>query len=84
MTVEEFLSSYGGNASVSIDGYCEESKYDYFHEVEEWRLSDDNPNHYKPTCITKEPWWNEVKNREVKLWNIVDGERHSEVYIKLE
>ncbi len=73
MTVEELLQNYGGNECVSIEGYCEEEHYDYFREVDEWELSDDNPNHYKPTCIVKEPWWNEVKDREIKEWNIIGG-----------
>lgn len=50
MTVQEFLQNYGGNECVSIEGYCEEKHYDYFREADEWELSDDNPNHYKPTC----------------------------------
>lgn len=66
MTVKEFLQNYGGNECVSIEGYCEEEHYDYFREADEWELSDDNPNHYKPTCIAKESWWNEVKDREIK------------------
>lgn len=61
MTVQEFLQNYGGNECVSIEGYCEEKHYDYFREADEWELSADNPNHYKPTCIAEEPWWNEVK-----------------------
>ena len=65
MTVIEFLQNYGGNECVSIEGYCEEEHYDYFREADEWELSDDNPNHYKPTCIAKESWWNEVKDREL-------------------
>lgn len=56
MTVQEFLQNYGGNECVSIEGYCEEKHYDYFREADEWELSDDNPNHYKPTCIAEEPW----------------------------
>lgn len=44
-----------------------------FREADEWELSDDNPNHYKPTCIAEEPWWNEVKDREIKEWNIIGG-----------
>ncbi len=73
MTVQEFLQNYGGNECVSIEGYCEEKHYDYFREADEWELSDDNPNHYKPTCIAEEPWWNEVKDREIKEWNIIGG-----------
>lgn len=39
-------------------------------------ISDDNPNHYKPSCIPKELLWNEVKDREIKdreikVWNII-------------
>lgn len=51
MTVEKFLQNYGGNECVSIEGYCEEASYDYYAEVDEDFLSDDNPNHYKPTCV---------------------------------
>ena len=53
MAVKEFLQNYGGNECVSIEGYCEEEHYDYFREADEWELSDDNPNHYKPTCIAE-------------------------------
>lgn len=80
MTLEEFLLKYGGNGCVSIEGYCEEASYDYYTEVDE-----DNPNHYKPTCIAKEPWWNEVKDREIKRWNIIGGGMYKvELWIDLE
>lgn len=36
-------------------------------------ISDDNPNHYKPSCIANELLWNEVKDREIKVWNIIGG-----------
>ena len=84
MTVEEFLQSYGGNKCVTIEGYCEEENYDYYTDVDDYYLSDDNPNHYMPACITKEPWWNEVKNREIKNWNIIGGDMYKvELYIEL-
>lgn len=73
------------NECVSIEGYCEEAHYDYFREADEWELSDDNPNHYKPTCIAEEPWWNEVKDREIKEWNIIGGGMYKvELWIDLE
>ena len=76
---------YGGNECVSIEGYCEEKHYDSFREADEWELSDDNPNHYKPTCIAEEPWWNEVKDREIKEWNIIGGGMYKvELWIDLE
>lgn len=85
MTVEEFLQNYGGNECVSIKGYCEEEYYDNFREADEWELSDDNCNHYKPTCIAKEPWWNEVKDRKIKKWNIIGGGMYKvELWIDLE
>lgn len=85
MTLEEFLLKYGGNGCVSIEGYCEEASYDYYTEVDEDNLSDDNPNHCKPTCIAKEPWWNEVKDREIKRWNIIGGGMYKvELWIDLE
>lgn len=87
MTLEEFLLKYGGNGCVSIEGYCEEASYDYYTEVDDDNLSDDNPNHYKPklTCIAKEPWWNKVKDREIKRWNIIGGGMYKvELWIDLE
>lgn len=82
MTVEEFLQSYGGNKCVSIKGYCEEEEYDYYTDVDDYYLSDDN--HYIPACIIKESWWNEVKNREIKNWNIIGGGMYKvELYIEL-
>ena len=73
MILEEFLENYRGNACISIDGYCEEKRYDYYTDVDDDYLSDDNPNHYKPTCLARESWWNEVKDREIKSWNIIGG-----------
>lgn len=73
MTVEEFLENYGGNGCITIEGYCEEKNYDYFVDVEDWKLTDDNSNHYKPTCIVKEPWWDAVKDRTITFWNIIGG-----------
>ena len=73
MTLEEFLQNYGGNACISIDGYCEEANYDFWTDVKDWELSDNNPNHYKPTCIARESWWDKVKDREIKNWNIIGG-----------
>lgn len=74
MTVQEFLQNYGGNECVSIEGYCEEKHYDYFREADEWELSDDNPNHYKPTCIAEEPWWSQgPRNQGMehhRRWNV--------------
>ena len=85
MTLEEFLLKYGGNGCVSIEGYCEEASYDYYTEVDDDNLSDDNLNHYKPTCIAKEPWWNKVKDREIKRWNIIGGGMYKvELWIDLE
>lgn len=85
MTLEEFLQNYGGNACISIDGYCEEANYDFWTDVKDWELSDNNPNHYKPTCIAKESWWDKVKDREIKNWNIIGGGMDKvELWINLE
>lgn len=73
MTLEEFLEKYDGDESISIEGYCDQEYYDYYTEVDEELLSDDNPNHYKPTSITNEPWWNEVKDREIRDSSIIGG-----------
>lgn len=56
MSLKEFFENYDGNAIISIEGYCEEASYDYYTEVDEEWLSDDNPNHYKPSCLAKESW----------------------------
>ena len=85
MTVAEFLQIYVGNECVSNKIYCEKEHYVSFGLVDEKEVSDDNPNHDKPTYITKEPWWNEVKNRKIKEWNIIDGGMHNvELRIDLE
>lgn len=85
MTLEEFLQNYGGNACISIDGYCEEANYDFWTDVKDWQLSDNNPNHYKPTCIARESWWDKVKDREIKNWNIIGGGMDKvELWINLE
>ena len=85
MTLEEFLQNYGGNACISIDGYCEEANYDFWTDVKDWELSDNNPNHYKPTCIARESWWEKVKDREIKNWNIIGGGMDKvELWINLE
>ncbi|WP_432628778.1 hypothetical protein [Brotaphodocola sp.] len=85
MTLEEFLQSYGGNVCISIDGYCEEENYDFWTDVEDWRLSEDNSNHYKSTCIVRESWWNEVKDKEIESWNIIGGGIDKiELWVKLE
>ena len=85
MTLSEFLKNYGNNACISIDGYCEEARYDYvalpswvetdedMEEFEAEELSGNNPNHYVPDCLFKEEWWDEVKDREVSHWNIIGG-----------
>lgn len=85
MTLEEFLQNYGGNACISIDGYCEEANYDFWTDVKDWELSDNNQNHYKPTCIARESWWDKVKDREIKNWNIIGGGMDKvELWINLE
>lgn len=53
--------------------------------LEELELSDNNPNHYKPTCIARESWWDKVKDREIKNWNIIGGGMDKvELWINLE
>lgn len=85
MTLVMFLESYGGNACISIKKgnhqYCEEEKWDYlliptdyYGDPDETLLSDDNPNHYKPSCLEKdEDWFQEIKDCEIKHWNIIGG-----------
>ena len=64
MTLENFLKSYGGNSCLTIDGFCEEKYYDFDTDFEDGYSR----------AITKESWWNEVKDKEVKFWNIIGGD----------
>lgn len=89
MTLNEFLECYGKNAVVSIDGYCEEERYDYYTipldkagNPDEYELTPRAPKFYQPTCMAKRPWYDEIKNRKVKFWNILDG-YPAELYIEL-
>lgn len=98
MTLEDMLESYGGNVCITIqDGkegekYCEEVAFDYYKmPVDYWgrpdedALSDDNPNHYQPSCIVKEPWWDKVKDRNIQHWNVIGGGIYKiELYITLD
>lgn len=61
MTLENFLKSYGGNACLTIDGFCEEKHYDFETDFE-------NGN------VTEESWWNEAKGKKIKFWNIIGGD----------
>lgn len=87
MKLKEFMALYYGNASISINGYCEEAEYDYYllPEEEDEDFLGNNPNHYVPTCLALEPWWDEVKNREVSRFGIIGGGIYKvELYIRLE
>jgi hypothetical protein len=67
MRLEDFLESYGGNACISIQGYCEEENFDCY------------------TGLTLEPWWDEIKDREITHWSIIGGGCYSvELCIELE
>ena len=82
MTIEEFFSSYNGEAAcISIEQYCEEERYDYY-AIPDWIKSEEelkeflaeyNPQLYTPSCLFMEPWWNDIKDREVQRWNIIGG-----------
>ena len=72
MTVQELLKNYnGGNAQLSIEGYCEEEYYDFCtdEEAKEKLENPDISNGYH--FLIAEPWWNEIKNSDVKCWNIL-------------
>ena len=64
MKLKDLLKKFGGGACVSVydvfGNYCREASYDYY-DLPKWArsraglqefLSDDNPNHYRSTCIT--------------------------------
>ena len=86
MKLKEFMALYHGNASISINGYCEEAEYDYYllPDEDEEDFQRDNPNHYIPTCLALEPWWDDVKDREVERFGIIGGGCYKvELYIRL-
>lgn len=86
MTLEEFVSVFNGGARLTIDGYCNEQQYDYYllPSVEDEDFSGNNRNHCIPDCLAREPWWDEVKDREVAEFAISREERFAELYIRLE
>lgn len=68
MTVQNFLESYGGNACVTIEGYCEEKIVSYC----------------DTSCFEKESWWEEVCDKKIEMWNVIGGgDYKSEVYISI-
>ena len=88
MTLEDFLKLYNGNAVITIDGYCEEEHYDYV-SLPEW-VEDDTDieefsGNYKSSCIFKEPWWEEARDREVSFFSVIGGQMYkTELFIALE
>lgn len=76
ITLKDFVEIYGGGACyISIDGYCEEASFDYYSipDNPEDALSNDNPNHHQPTCLQLASWFDEIKDRQVKRFNILGG-----------
>jgi len=75
MVLREFLKTYGNGACISIEGYCEGKRYDYLElpDENEEDFSGNNPNGYVPRCLAKESWYEEVKDRKIKRWNIIGG-----------
>ena len=86
ITLDEFMQLYGGSSCISIDGYCEEERFDYYTlPSDPDDLSDNNPNHYKPTCLQLCSWWDDVKDRLVKRFNVIGGGCYTtELVIELE
>lgn len=95
MRLEKFLSCYGGHACISIAGYCEEERYDYY-SVPEW-IEDERDieefikelssvyildDFFQP-CLFLEPWWAEIKDREIERWGILTGGKRAELSIRL-
>lgn len=73
MSLEEFIKMYDGNASITIEGYCNRKEYDYYllteKDIEDF--SGNNPNHYIPACLERETWWDEVKDRKVARFAVI-------------
>lgn len=97
MKLKDLLKSFGGGACVSVydalGDYCREASYDYY-DLPKWArsraglqefLSDDNPKHYRSTCITLEEWWPDVEDRKVESWGIeINGHGDPVVWVCLE
>lgn len=96
MTLKNLLKNYNNNGCLTVEGYCNEKKYDYLlypdwvktesdkSDFYEDNLSGNNPNHYVSECLFLEPWWNEVKNRKIDNWSILGGPGYKlELYITL-
>lgn len=87
MTLEDFLKLYNGNAAITIEGYCDEEPYDYVTPPRwfECGTKTEEPYGNRPSCIFKEQWWEDVKDREVYFFSITGGETHkAELFISLE
>lgn len=94
MTLENMLESYGGGVCVTIeDGekeekYCVEEQYDYYAIPLDYLgnpVEDMFTGENAPSCIVKEPWWDKVKSKEVKHWNVIGGGIYKiELYITIE
>ena len=94
--LKDLLKKFGGGACVSVydafGDYCREASYDYY-DLPKWArsraglqefLSDDNPNHYRSTCITLEEWWPDVEDRKVESWGIeINGHGDPGIWIHL-
>ena len=87
ITLEDFIQLYDGSACLTIDGFCDEMRYDYYMVPDDPDdLSADNPNHYQPTCLALEPWWPDVRFCYVKSFKVLpdDGCYSTELIIHLE
>lgn len=75
MTLRELMEVYTGNACISIKGYCEEARYDYYTMPDETEedFKGNNPNRYIPSCIAREEWWGEVKDKEIVKITVIGG-----------
>lgn len=78
MKLSEVVEVYTGNALISIEGYCEEKRYDYYAmpSIEEEDFTGNNPNHYIPSCLAKESWYEEVKDKTIAKLSIIGGGRY--------
>ena len=92
MTLADFMQVCAGDAYVSIEGYCKSKDYDYYNiptnkwgDPDESVFSGDNPLHYVPTCLAMEPWWKNIKDREINKISIIRGSAYPvELFIRLE
>ncbi len=72
MKLQQFLKPYPKVEAVTlmIKGYCKEEEFDYLCVTKEDGIdfSGKNATNYIPKCLCRQPYWKDIKNKQVKMW----------------